>query len=108
MKPPGLPFLFALALTFTGPPLVCGVPLLVLLWAQGEPSTVAAPDVAPPTAAGPDAPTRCRGIRQSISDQTRARSTASTMASGSLSFVSAKSTCARASWSRLNPLSTAE
>jgi hypothetical protein len=51
MRPPGLPFLFALALTLAGPPLVCGVPLLVLLYAGGEPFTVTARVVAPRPAA---------------------------------------------------------
>jgi hypothetical protein len=40
MKPTGLPFLLALALAFAGPPLVCGLPLVVLLRAGGEPSSV--------------------------------------------------------------------
>jgi len=44
----------------------------------------------------------------STSDQASARSTASRIASGSLSLVTAKSTCARVSCSRLKPLSTAE
>ena len=36
MKPPGLPFLLAMALALAGPPLVCGLPLVVLLQAEGE------------------------------------------------------------------------
>ena len=42
MKPPGLPFLFALALALAAPPLVCGLPLVVLLQVASEAPTVTA------------------------------------------------------------------
>jgi hypothetical protein len=64
MKPPGLPFLLALALTLSGPPLVCGVPLLVLLHSEGEPSAVTARVTFPRPAARPGGSWRRRGLVQ--------------------------------------------
>jgi hypothetical protein len=41
VKPPGLPFLLALALGIAGPPVACGLPLLLLLAADGGPPPAA-------------------------------------------------------------------